>query len=69
MRVKRPCFTLRNETEWKETVELGWNQLVQPETLSQAITNFTQISEWPTLYGKGDTATKIADILLTSMLE
>ncbi len=65
----RPCFTLRNETEWKETVELGWNQLVQPETLSQSIANFTQMSEWPTLYGNGDAATKITDILLASMLE
>ena len=62
----RPCFTLRNETEWKETVEIGWNQLVQPETLGKSVANFTQPRELPALYGKGDAATKIADILLSS---
>lgn len=61
--LRRPCFTLRNETEWKETVEVGWNQLVQPENLSEAIANFTQPSECPPLYGNGDAATKIANIL------
>jgi UDP-N-acetylglucosamine 2-epimerase len=62
----KPCFTLRNETEWKETLELGWNQLVEPETLSQAIANFTYPSHLPTLYGNGDSAAKIVDIMLNS---
>ncbi|MBR8839413.1 MAG: UDP-N-acetylglucosamine 2-epimerase (non-hydrolyzing) [Stigonema ocellatum SAG 48.90 = DSM 106950] len=62
----RPCFTLRNETEWKETVELGWNLLVQPETLSESIANFSQPSEWPTLYGNGDAATKITEIIMAN---
>ena len=57
----RPCFTLRKETEWKETVDLGWNKLVEPENLSESIANFTQPSEWPILYGKGDAATQIAN--------
>lgn len=62
----RPCLTLRNETEWKETVEVGWNQLVQPEDLCQAISNFTAPIETPALYGQGDASTKIAQILSSS---
>lgn len=65
--LRRPCFTLRDETEWKETVESGWNQLVQPTTLSQSIANFTQPSKWPTLYGEGNAASKITDILQASI--
>lgn len=61
--LKRPCFTLRNETEWQETVDIGWNHLVQPENLGDAIADFTQPSVSPELYGNGTAAKKIAEIL------
>ncbi|WP_315789074.1 non-hydrolyzing UDP-N-acetylglucosamine 2-epimerase [Fischerella sp. JS2] len=60
----RPCFTMRNETEWKETVEAGWNKLVQPETLKEAIANFIPPSQSPLFYGEGNAATKITEVLL-----
>lgn len=39
---KTPCITLRNETEWIETVEDGWNILVgtEKEKIIEAIRNF-----------------------------
>lgn len=67
--LQRPCYTLRNETEWKETVESGWNQLVKPEELTQVISNFTQPLDWKSLYGKGDAAVQITNLIMEKLVQ
>lgn len=60
---KVPCITLRNETEWVETVNSGWNQLAgaQSERIEQALANARHSQNEINCYGKGDAAQKIAD--------
>ncbi|MCM3162578.1 non-hydrolyzing UDP-N-acetylglucosamine 2-epimerase [Metabacillus litoralis] len=62
--VKTPCVTLRDETEWVETVEQGANILVGADTNKiveavQAPSN----SEYPPIFGDGNTSEKIVKLL------
>ena len=63
--LKVPCVTLRQETEWVETVDVGWNILVGAETdrIVDAIRCFAPAVEHPTLYGDGHAAERIAGAL------
>ena len=61
-----PCVTMREETEWVETVECGWNILVGADTheIKNALENSERPNERPSIYGQGNTANQIIEILL-----
>jgi UDP-N-acetylglucosamine 2-epimerase len=60
-----PCVTLREETEWVETVEAGWNILVgaNRERIVEAVRNFQPTGERPPLFGDGNASRRIVEIL------
>lgn len=63
-----PCITLRRETEWVETVEAGWNTLVDadPERIraaAEAAVSFDRATPRPEVYGDGHAAERIAQII------
>jgi UDP-N-acetylglucosamine 2-epimerase (non-hydrolysing) len=60
-----PCVTLRDETEWVETIEVGWNQLVgaDADAIVRALSDVTVPPEKPPLYGGGTAADRIVDAL------
>jgi UDP-N-acetylglucosamine 2-epimerase len=59
-----PCITLRNTTEWVETVEAGWNVLVDLDTASAlAALERNPPAERPELYGGGHAAERVCEVL------
>lgn len=62
------CITLREETEWVETVAAGWNCLVGADAgaIVRAVTHWQPGREREPLYGDGQAAQKIGQILAAS---
>lgn len=60
-----PCITFRNETEWPETVEDGWNILVgtNKKKILRASRDLEPRKTRREMFGKGDSSEKIARIL------
>ena len=61
-----PCFTLRNETEWNETVQSKWNVLLgsKPSGLAKCISAFVRPRASASgVFGDGKAAERIATLL------
>lgn len=65
-----PCITLRDETEWVETVHVGWNRVVgtDAERIKQAVTAFQPPPERPAIFGPGDTSRRIVEALESNLI-
>jgi UDP-N-acetylglucosamine 2-epimerase len=61
---KKQCITVRDETEWTETVESGWNTLWNPLNGDLAsILNRKPTELWKPLYGDGNSCRRIANTI------
>jgi UDP-GlcNAc3NAcA epimerase len=62
-----PCVTMRDETEWTETVDLGWNHLVgadRSKIVDAVLDARTPKDPPPFLYGNGSASEAIIERLL-----
>jgi UDP-N-acetylglucosamine 2-epimerase len=66
--LKVPCVTLRDETEWVETVASGWNILTGADRgrIIDAVRTFKPPAAHTPLYGDGKAATRCLQALLES---
>lgn len=63
--LKTPCVTMRDQTEWTETVEAGWNVIVGADTLRVvgAIRDTRAPDGHPALYGEPGAAHRLVGLL------
>lgn len=63
--MKRPGVTVRDTTEWVETVTSGWNRLTEPEAFKVAVADALRPppAEHPDFYGAPGVCDRIVDAL------
>lgn len=68
--MKKPCITMRDETEWVETVENGWNIIAgaDKDKILSSITGFVPEKEQQNIFGDGKAADKIVDIVTKEII-
>lgn len=63
-----PCITMRDETEWVETLEAGWNTLVSCDPVKTRFAieqiNAVRTKPRPSEFGDGRSTRRIIDLLL-----
>ena len=59
----KPCITMRDQTEWVETVNAGWNVIVGADKNKNvnAINNFNPTAKTENLFGNGNASQLMVD--------
>lgn len=63
--MEKPCITMRDQTEWVETVESGWNCIVGADKtkIVDSILNFVPNKPIQQLFGDGKAASHMTDAI------
>lgn len=64
--LKVPCVTLRENTEWVEILNNGWNKLInsaESNTVSKSLSETIAPGDWLPVFGDGHGAESNVDIL------